>query len=249
VTELIPVISDLQAPYQDSRAVAAVAAFIADRNLNSICVGDAMDAPQMSRWHRGARGEYAGTVGRDRNKTVQLLKDLRVKHLTRSNHDDRLEKYIENFAPALSRDPELPEFRLEHFLKLESIGCTFHREPWSPVPGWLLLHGDEGSLSQTPGTTALGLAKKTGMSVVCGHTHRLGLQHQAASFGGKILRQLWGLEVGHLMDLRQATYLKAGIGNWQQGIGVLVVDGKDVTPMAVPIKDGKFYFDGQVWKG
>jgi hypothetical protein len=249
MTELIPVISDLQAPYQDNRAVAAVATFIADRNLNSVCVGDAMDAPQMSRWHRGAKGEFTGTVGKDRNTTLGLLRDLRVKHLTRSNHDDRLENYVREFAPALYGDPELPEYRFENFMRLDTIGCEFHREPWSPAPGWLLLHGDESGLSQIPGTTAMGLAKKTGMSVVCGHTHRLGLQHQGAAFGGKVLRQLWGFEVGNLMDLKKATYLKGGIANWQQGFGILAVDGKDVTPIPVPIKDGKFYFDGKVWKG
>jgi hypothetical protein len=50
------------------------------------------------------------------------------------------------------------------------------------------------------------------------------------------------------MDQRQATYLKAGHGNWQQGIGVLVVDGKNVIPIPVPIRNGVLHFDGKRYK-
>jgi hypothetical protein len=110
------------------------------------------------------------------------------------------------------------------------------------------LHGDEGSVNQTGGQTALGLAKKTGLSVVCGHTHRAGLLHYTESVSGVSTRTIWGLEVGNLMDQKKASYLKGGIANWQQAIGVLYIDGQKVTPKLIPIhKDGTFVFDGKVW--
>jgi hypothetical protein len=52
------------------------------------------------------------------------------------------------------------------------------------------------------------------------------------------------------MDQKQASYLKAGIANWQQGFGILVVDGNEVIPFGIPMKDdGSFWFDGKRWRG
>lgn len=247
MVDIIPVISDLQVPLHDKRAVAAVATLIADRRYTTVaCVGDVLDSTQISQWVRGKRGEHDGKLGRDRDAAVATLGDLGVTNLSRSNHDDRIESYVSNYAPGLSG---LEELRIETFLRLDSIGVSFHRQPYRVAPGWLLMHGDESGYSRTSGGTALGLARKTGSSVVCGHTHKLGLQHDHPTYSGRIQRPLWGFEVGNFMDAKKAGYLKAGIANWQSGFGVLVVDQQDVTPIPIPIKNGKFFFDGRVWKG
>ena len=84
--------------------------------------------------------------------------------------------------------------------------------------------------------------------MVCGHTHRMGLLHKTEAYAGKPTRTLWGMEIGNLMDMKQASYLKAGYGNWQQGFGILSVDGTKVHPQLVPIhKDGTFVVEGKVW--
>jgi hypothetical protein len=46
------------------------------------------------------------------------------------------------------------------------------------------------------------------------------------------------MEVGHLMDMKQASYLTSGVANWQQGIGILVEKNRKVIPYTVPIIDG-----------
>lgn len=241
---LIPVVSDIQTPLHDERAVAAIATFLADRNLDSVCVGDAIDSAQVSRWSKGTAGEFDGKLHEAREATIKVLRDLRVRHLSRSNHDERIETYVRRYAPALE---SLPELKLEQFLRLDSINCEFHRQPFEVAPGWLLMHGDEGSLIMSAGGTALNIAKRTARSVVCGHTHRMGLQHFHSSYSGIVTHELWGFEVGHVMDMSKASYLSAGYANWQQGFGVLVVDGTDVMPIPVPIRDGKLYFDGKVY--
>lgn len=245
MTQLIPIISDVQAPLHDQRAVDLVATFVADLGVDTVCVGDLSDQTQVSQWVRGYAGEYDGKLGEGRDVAVQILKDLRIRHLSRSNHDDRLEKYIAKHSPGLSG---LPELRTEQFLHLNELGVQFHRDPYTLAPGWLLMHGDEGSLSPSAGQTALKLAKRTARSVACGHTHRMGLTHDHGTFRGKVYAHLFGLEVGHLMDMEKATYLKGGVGNWQQGIGMLVVDNKDVIPFTIPIVRSKIYWDGKVYK-
>jgi hypothetical protein len=244
---IIPIISDLQVGCHDKRSISAVATFIADQMPEKVgCVGDVLDAWQVSHWCRGRAGEFDGQLGKLRDEAHEILSDLRVTDLSRSNHDDRIEKYVREYAPGLSG---LPELRLENFLYLDDIGITFHRRPSFIAPGWLLMHGDEGSSVRSSGGTALSLARRTGRSVACGHTHKMGIQHDHNSWDGKIVAPLWGFEVGHLMDMKKASYLKAGIANWQNGFGVLVVDGTSVYPIPVPIINGKFYFDGKTYKG
>jgi hypothetical protein len=58
---------------------------------------------------------------------------------------------------------------VESLLEFEQLGITYHRRPYELAPEWLLVHGDEGGMSQEPGRTALRLANKFGKSVVCGH--------------------------------------------------------------------------------
>lgn len=244
----IVVVSDLQIPYHDRRAVDALARFIkAYRPDQVVCVGDEIDAPQISRWHKGMAGEFVGTLAKHRDETCRILELLRIEHISRSNHSStRLENYLAKSAPALA---ELPELKIEAFLRLDDLGIEYHHTPFPVAPGWVMGHGDEGSLIQSPGGTALNIARRFGKSFVGGHTHKMGLKHHHDTLGGRVVRSLWGFEVGCLMDQRKATYLKAGSANWQLGFGLLTVDGRNVTPTPVPIhRDGSFIVDGKVFR-
>lgn len=238
-------ISDLQVPYHDARAVDAVAQAIEDIKGPEdivVTVGDEMDFQTIGRWSQGTPLEYERSMGRDRDTTVQILKDLQVNHVIRSNHTDRL------FASVMRRLPGLlgvPELELENFLRLPEMNIIFHKEAFNVAPDWVVLHGDEAGLSQIAGQTAAGLVKKVGMSVACGHTHRLGLQPYTTGVNGKHTRTLFGFEVGNLMDMRKALYAKTH--NWQSGFGILYVEGKTVTPVPVPIQKRSFVIEGQQW--
>ena len=190
-------------------------------------------------------GEFAGTLDRDRKLTQKILEQLQVTDMVRSNHTDRLWNSIKTRLPAFSA---LPELRFENWLGLDSLGIKFWRKPMPIAPNWIILHGDEGTMSQKGGQTALGLAIRHGKSVVCGHTHRAGLSAITASSGGKIGQTLWGLEVGNLMDFKSARYLKGGSGNWQQGFGLMYVKDTKVTPVFVPIdRSGSFTVEGKTY--
>ena len=239
------IISDLQVPYHDPKAVKNVAAFIKRWKPDRVAtVGDEIDLPQLSRWERGLAGEFAGTLDRDRRITQEVLFDLRVTDMVRSNHTDRLYNSIKTRLPALAA---LPELQFENWLGLKDLGIKFHRDPMPIAKNWIVLHGDEGALSQKGGQTALGLAERTGLNVICGHTHRAGITHRTQSVGGKVTRTLWGFEVGCLMDLKQAGYTK-GIANWTQSFGILYESKGKVTPVLIPIEqDGSFIVEGKVY--
>jgi len=239
----IVVISDLQVPYHDERAVRNVASFIKRFKPDQvITIGDEIDLPQISRWTEGTPGWFEQSLGADRDATVEILWDLQVTDMIRSNHTDRLYNVIMKKIPAFLA---LPELKFEKFMKLDELGIKFHRKPLEFAPDWIAIHGDEGSVKPTPGLTALDAARKHGKSVVCGHTHRAGQSAFTEASGGVLGRVLRGVEVGNLMQFSKAGYMK-GTGNWQQAFAVFYVDKKTVTNTIVHIeKDGSFVFEGK----
>lgn len=254
------VIPDLQVPYHDEKALIRVKNFLRwYQPTGLLCVGDEADAPEISRWEKGRKGEYAGTLEAGLTQTHEVIRDLieaaggvRM-DIMRSNHTStRLINYIDRYAPALAGAEFLtydhimgfngkPSVLTKHYG--ESLNVTWHHDMWEFAKGWALAHGDEAGLSRIPGQTAMNLAKRVGVSVVCGHTHRAGLVHDTHGFGGKVKSVLYGLEVGHLMDPAKVSYLSTA-GNWHQALGLLTINDGKVYPELLTIpRAGKF----QVW--
>ena len=239
-------VSDLQIPYHDRRAVDNLAKFIkAYKPTEVVSVGDEMDMQTISKWSKGTPLEYERSIGRDRDETTRVLEKLKVKHIIRSNHTDRLYHTLLRGAPSLIG---LPELDYPKFMQFDELNIKFHKKPFEFLPNWVLVHCDEGSLNRNAGGTAAGLANKFGVNVVCGHTHRLGLQGLSTGFKGRF-KTLWGFEVGNLMDSRKASYLRAGSANWQMGFGIIEVYDKGITPIPVPINtDGSFTIYGKIYR-
>ena len=247
--EAVVVLPDMQIPYHDKKAVAAMTDFVSDYEPDQLfCVGDEADSPEPSRWAKGTAGEYAGTLQKGLDRTYEIMKGFREAagdvpfHVQRSNHGDRIQHYISRYAPALS---SLRSLEYEALLRYDELDIEYHHQLYKFAPGWAMAHGDEGNLIRTAGGTAMSLAKRTGVSIVCGHTHRQGIQHEHTGFNGSLNGKLFGVEVGHMMDLKKAGYLKSGGANWQSGFGVLYVDGAKVTATLIPVQGRSFTVEGQ----
>lgn len=237
-------ISDLQVPYHDARAVAAVAQAIADHKQPEdrvLTIGDEQDFQTISRWVVHSEKEWERSIGRDRDTTVNVLRDLQVTDTIRSNHTDRLFTKLASSAPGFLG---LPELELPNFLRFGELGITFHPKGWEFAAGWIALHGDESGTSQLAGRTAANLAAKVGKSVLCGHTHRMGMAGATTGIYGNVSRTLWGVECGNLMNAKSSGAAYSRIHNWQQGWACMYVDGKKVTPVLIPIENRSFVFEG-----
>lgn len=241
------VVPDLQVPYHDPIAVKNVAAYIkAVRPDSVVTLGDEIDLPQISRWTENTPGWYEQTLAADRDEAVEVLWSLvehtKDAHMIRSNHTDRLYNVIMKKIPAFLA---LPELRFEKFLKLDELGITYHKKPYAVARGIVAVHGDEQSIKPQPGLTALEAARRHGISVICGHTHRAGQSAFTEASGGKIGRILRGWEGGHLMDVRQAHYTK-GTMNWQQAFIIIEEVGTNVQVSIINLeKDGTFVVSGK----
>ena len=237
------VVSDLQVPYHDEVAVKNLGAFIrAWKPHKVVTIGDEIDLPQISRWTEGTPGWYEQTLGEDRDLAVQTLYELQVTDMIRSNHTDRLYNVIMKKIPAFL---SLPEMKFERFMQLDELGITFHKKPMAIAPNWIAIHGDEQGINPNAGLTALGAARRHGKSVICGHTHRAGRSAFTESSGGVLGRVIHGVEVGNLMNFKQAGYTK-GTANWQQAFAIMETDGKRVNVQLIYIeKDGTFIVNGK----
>ncbi|MFD8088950.1 metallophosphoesterase [Streptomyces malaysiensis] len=247
----IVVISDTQMPFEDKRAMRNVLNFIGDFQPDEVIqIGDLVDYPAPSRWTAGTRYEFAGGVRRDSEYAKRnFMEPLRAVYdgplkILKGNHDERPEKYLEKNAPALAADDV--HYRFEALLDFDGFGAELVEPYYKFAPGWVAIHGHESpGLNNVAGRTAASKAKKAGVSLVMGHTHRLAISPESTGFGGK-LKTIYGFEVGHLMDVRQAGYLKNGPANWQRGFGLFYAGKYSAIPQAIPVEDdGSFVVEGE----
>ena len=251
-------VSDIQAPLNCAKATALVTNVIAELQPPTIAVvGDEADNTQISRWVQGGRESFAGNLQAGLDKAYQVMLDFRQAApnariiVQRSNHTtDRIKAYLDRNAPGLATLRELDWFNLMRYGELD---IELSMQPTPIAKGWVMMHGDEGGTSRQAGGTALGLARKVGKSVMCGHTHKAGLVHDHDSHSGRITRHLFGMEIGHLMSMRKADvanggYLKAGSANWQQGIGLLHEVNGRAFPSLIPIIEGRCVVEGQMFE-
>ena len=253
LSKLIIVIPDLQVPYHDEGFIRSTRKFVkamrASRTYRTVQVGqigDLQDQPEVGRWNKGAAGEYAGTFWAGVRETRQVIRDYDFDWVKVGNHDRRVLDYIEKYAPALG-GPE-SEITLESLFQIDPKRTKLHHKPFDMAPGWIAAHGDEGGLSPVSGRTAFNLVSRWGRSVVCGHTHRAGTVSTTIGVPGD-RRRLTGMEVGHGMDEESATYIKHGSPNWQQGLGLFVVDrGRTFEHLIMMDSDSTFEWNGRTYK-
>lgn len=255
MSKRLVILPDTQLPYDAQKALKAVIQFIGDVQPDEVVhIGDVLDLPQPSRWTKGTRAEFEGSIYEDADIAKRrLLEPLRAVYdgpvgFHEGNHDERARTYLEKYAPALHQANG--PFNMENLLDFDGFGIELLPEFYDIAPGWLSTHGHRGmiSLSQIAGQTATNAAKKFGKSVVMGHTHRLAIGSYSSGYAGRVTKELHGMEVGHLMDMRKAAYLKGGAGNWQLGFGLLTVEGQYVKPEIVMIDKGRFTVDGHTWE-
>jgi predicted phosphodiesterase len=246
----IVVVSDLQIPYHDPKALKNVINFIGDWQPDELYqIGDLNDYETPSKWNEGTRREYSQQVKKESEKTKQaVFEPIRAVYsgpfgILEGNHDLRPRKYLAAKAPALAEYAD--DFHFSRLLDFDGFGISLTPAFHKVGPDTALIHGHEiKGMSNIAGSTAYGHADKAVKNVVMGHTHRLGVRRQGASHLGGMR---WGMEVGHMMNPRLAQYLGPGaVANWQAGFGILYVGDHDVSPVPIDIRrDGSFVVEGE----
>jgi predicted phosphodiesterase len=254
MTKRICIIPDTQLPYDDRRALRALIRYIGDTQPDEVIhIGDVMDYPTPSRWSKGSAEEFAKLmVKHNEHAKTRLFGPLREVYdgpikVHEGNHDLRPRAYLERYAPALAEFEG--KFHISELLDFDGFGVELLPDFYRVAPGTITTHGHVGKISLSPiaGGSAARAADRFNESVVMGHTHRAGIIPKTKGYGGRVDKVVWGMEVGHLMDMRQAAYLDNATGNWQKAFGLLTVSGQYVKHEVVPITN-KFVVDGETWR-
>lgn len=239
----IMLMPDTHAPYEDKRAVSVfITALATVQPAELMILGDFLDCKAPARWSRGLAEEYVFSLEEEAAAGIRILERIRAVYrgpirFLLGNHEDRIQNYIEKYAPALigvaRTVPELLEF--------ERFGVELMDQPYGIAPGVRAIHGKRlSSTQQAAGQSAYKERMRMGHSIVQGHTHRLGVGWDTQE------RSRFWLEAGCLLDLRKADYLDfRGVANWQQGFAMLHVDGSKVWPEVVPIHGGRAVLHGR----
>lgn len=234
------IIPDLHCPYHDKKAwTLALRARLEFKPHHTVILGDFADFYSVSSHSKNAARritlEEEVDEVKDQLDRLDQWKDKR--HFIAGNHEQRLERYINDRCPELFGLVSIPEL-----FGLKERG-------WSYTPygdflrlGKLHLTHDEGSSGSTAHMKALATF---GSNVVIGHCHSMGVHYSGTTSGKTHV----GASFGWLGDLRDIGYMsRVKAGKWTHGFGIGFMEpGTGVVHLqAVPIVNGRCVVNGKL---
>ena len=242
------VMPDIHVPYQDDRAIEPVLKCIRDLKPDKIVqLGDFYDFYDLSKFDKDPNRVNGLQEEIDAGKKLwMLIHQASPKSeliMLEGNHESRLQSY-------LKKNPEMHSLRslkLDNIIEVKDLGVKVFGadKDYMLNESLLLTHGakDDGCrLSQFAGYSAKMNLDRKNISMVHGHTHRMGSSMRTDYSGLKV-----AYEIGCLCSLKP-EYMKNP--NWQQGFAVIHYGKRFFNVQAIPItKDYNFYYGGKLYRG
>lgn len=225
-------VCDWHVPFESPSALAAAFAFCAKVQPQIIIIHETHDFYSLSRFSKDPK--RIDSLQEELDRVSAYLHILRRECpnsrmiLLRSNHLDRLKRYLWNHAPALS---SLRALKVEELLCLDDHMIEYMDA--FIYKNFLFKHGDLVSVGA--GMTARRELAREGMSGASGHTHRLGQIYKRNRSG----EYTW-IESGCLCDL-EPEWIN-GTADWNQGVSLVSFAGSDrktYQAFLLPIIDGE----------
>lgn len=236
-------IPDTHRPYHDKRAWRLMLSIAKDLKPYHVVIGgDFIDCYAVSSHSKDPRREmrFHGEVS-DTLVGLDELQALGAKNLVyvSGNHEDRLERYLQDKAPDLVEFVTIPDL-----LQLKKRG-------WKYVPykshyqlGKLFITHDTGTAGATAHSKALNDFQN---NVVINHTHRMGYEVRGNAQGKAHVAAMFGW----LGDARKTDYMHRikALRDWALGFGIGYLNPETgavyLTPVPIvnytSVVNGKFY--------
>lgn len=244
---MIALLPDLQLPYIHKRAVNSVFGWISDQSSKILEVhqqGDFYDFKAISRWVKGTPAENGKSLQRELDAGREFNEGLNKawsgkKTRIMGNHDERIRKYLDGSAHGLAG---LTALDFDCLTDAAEFGWVTERQPYRIAPKTVSVHGI--TVRKYSGYTAQAHLDRFDTNVIHCHTHRAGIVYRTIGANTR-----WAMECGHLSDPKQPGYAEYALSHdWQMGFSILYIDGNDVAPEFVRIKnDGTFQWGGRRW--
>lgn len=232
-------VSDIQYPYHDPKVFHAALDFILDYKPTVLVLnGDGFDFYDLSRFDKDPQRRFRLQEEIEGFK-AEILAHLigaapkAKRYYTEGNHELRLRKYLWHHAPELS---SIKGLNVPELLELKKLGFTYL--PTRQVLKFGHLRVMHSTLvRQHSGMTARALVERHGVSVLHGHSHRLGEFYKRDQRG-----VLGGYEQGCLCDLNPEY---EDFPNWMHGWATFTVFPNDLFSVElVKVVNRSFYVYG-----
>jgi len=247
-SEIAVVANDFHYPFQDNRVVKLWMSFLNDIQPDTVIInGDLLDCFALSKFDKDPKRQIRieEEIAMGRNFFVKIREMLPKAHLVYiyGNHEFRFQTYLIRNAPDLRN---LKGLSLEDQMELGGLDVTIVnsglKESYYKFGGLYIAHFNK--VSQHGGYTAKQLVDAKGVSVLQGHTHRVGSSLRSYLNGNV----LGGWDNGCMCDLHPQYVLDP---NWLHCFSVVYKEDKDNRFMVVqvPIIKYKFRFGGTLYSG
>lgn len=254
------VISDWHVPFHDPKALNLAFTMIWDIQPEYVfCDGDLLDFYDISRFCKDPLNSPGLQFELD--ATYNLLKKLREGvpmaqiYYIDGNHEFRLASYLMNNAQELvgltrACDPDSPALSLPSLLRLKELKITHISSGRKESQYWFgtqLLIGHFNRVNKHSGYTAKNLLEDKHMSLIQGHTHRLGSSYKTVRVGKGKHRVIAAYENGCLCNL-DPEYVTDP--NWQQGFSIVHKKrgGDRFNVQQIPIIDYVAFYGGKEYR-
>lgn len=240
--------SDFQIPYQDDRAV-SLWFQVMDWYKPEVVdyLGDISDQYCFSRFQEGSTKEFIKTLPKE-TQAEEFLKHIKNEEkpvadlyaLTREkrpnaeifsalgNHDIRVFSYVDKNIPEIVND-----VTPESLWGLDNLGIDYIY--YEDVPrhrfGDIYVHHGIAASAES-GASVKSDMGNLGVSLIRGHSHRLGTYYKTYELRNETLR---GYEIGHLSKVDAEGFKYSQVHNWQQGFAVGLISGDNVHIQVVEI--------------
>lgn len=240
--------SDFQIPYQDDRAVNLwwqVMKWFKPDVIDYL--GDISDQFCFGRYEEGTTKEFLKTlptetkvedmlkyVQHQENDTAEFYAKTRKMRPNAEifsalgNHDIRVFNYADKNMPEI-----LNEITPESLWGLDNLGIDYIYYDDKPKHryGDIYVHHGLSALAES-GASVKSDIGNIGVSLIRGHSHRLGSYFKTYELKNEVLR---GYEIGHMSKVDSDGFKYTQIHNWQQGFAVGLISGDTVHIQLVEI--------------
>lgn len=245
--------SDLHFPKHNKRYIDLIFQVIKKWRPHAIDLpGDIDDAEGTSRFADGTVDETNNPIYEDTLILRKFAKDLREASMKSTDihwHDGnhgwtRHDQYIKTKAKALDGmlNPDM-------LYDLGKNGIQWHSYQDPPVQRFGDMHVHHGvSINKDAGLSVRNDMEKWGVSLIRGHSHRVGNWNKTIQFTDAertIKQDLEGYEIGHLCDVSKMRY--DNVHNWQAGFMIGYVHNDRPFMQQIRIHDYKCIVDGVVF--
>jgi predicted phosphodiesterase len=208
-------------------------------------LGDIDDADSTGRWAVGPETMVSVLDGGVKLTTELFAQSRDILpnadiHMHDGNHGwDRHAKYLLKNAPVM-----LDVINSDSLYQYSKYGVQWHEYSQPPVHRFGDMYGHHGeSTSKHAGESVRNDVQNWDVSLVRGHSHRMGAWYQTFPISGRMLR---GYEIGHLCDEKKMDYIAAP--NWQAGFAIAHVVNDFPHMQLIQINDYTCVVDGKVFK-